>query len=155
MLQCNDYLITANNIEQFKTPFTWGPDKFLNGQELARIRLLFTRDPRNRASFWTANSTAICNRNCTVLCKRVALIKKSSVQKFCQPHINGRNIVGCYLLRPCAHSFACCCVWLVLLRVVVQSFKPVKLLASCKRTQHCWLTTPNIAGSCWVRLHVA
>ena len=38
MLQCNEYLITANNIEQFKTPFTWGPDKVLNGQELARIR---------------------------------------------------------------------------------------------------------------------
>ena len=38
MLQCNEYLITANNIEQFKTPFTWDPDKVLNGQELARIR---------------------------------------------------------------------------------------------------------------------
>ena len=38
MLQCNEYLITANNIEQFKTPFTWGPDKVLNGQELADPR---------------------------------------------------------------------------------------------------------------------
>jgi len=51
MLQCNEYLITANNIEQFKTPFTWDLDKFLKGQEPARIRLLSTRDPRNRASF--------------------------------------------------------------------------------------------------------
>ena len=32
-----------------------------NGQKLARIRLWFTRDMRNRASFCTANSTAICN----------------------------------------------------------------------------------------------
>ena len=33
--------------------------------------------------------------------------------------------------------------------------KPVKLLPSCKRTQHCWPTTPNVVGSCCARLHVA
>ena len=33
----------------------------LNGQKLARIRLWFTRNMPNRASFCTANSTAICN----------------------------------------------------------------------------------------------
>ena len=38
---------------------------------------------------------------------------------------NGRNIVGCYMLRPFAHPVACC--W-VLLGVVAQSLKPVKLL---------------------------
>ena len=27
--------------------------------------------------------------------------------------------------------------------------------AVCKRRQHCWQTTPNIAGSCCVRLCVA
>ena len=44
------------------------------------------------------------------------------------------QIVGCYMLRPFALSFACC--WM-LLRVVAQGLKPVKLLAPCKRTQHC------------------
>ena len=28
----------------------------------------------------------------------------------------------------------CCVRWLTLMRVVAQSFKPVKLLATCKRT---------------------
>ena len=54
------------------------------------------------------------------------------------------NFVGCYMLCSFAHPVACC--WM-LLRVVAQSLKPVKLFATCKRTQHCWLTTPNIAGS--------
>ena len=39
------------------------------------------------------------------------------------------------MLRPFAHPVACC--WM-LLRVVAQSLKPVKLLAPCKRTQHRW-----------------
>ena len=43
---------------------------------------------------------------------------------------------------------ACCCV---LLGVVAQSLKPVKLLAPCKRTQHCWPTTPNIVGCYMLR----
>ena len=78
------------------------------------------------------------------------------------------NIVECYMLRPFAHP-------------VSQSLKPVKILATCKRTQqlptlfgqqccellrpfahycqhgrnnsqHCWA---NNVGSCCVRLHVA
>ena len=36
-----------------------------------------------------------------------------------------------------------------LLALVAYSLKPVKLLGPCKRTQHCWLTTPNNVGSCW------
>ena len=56
------------------------------------------------------------------------------------------------MLRPFAHLVACC--WMFL-RVVAQSLKPVKRLAPCKRTQHCWPTTPNIVGSCCARLHVA
>ena len=62
------------------------------------------------------------------------------------------NIVGCYMLRPFAHPYACC--WM-LLRVAPQSLKPVILLARCKRAQHCLPTSPNIVGSCFVRLHVA
>ena len=26
-----------------------------------------------------------------------------------KPRANGRNIVGCYMLRPFAHAVACCC----------------------------------------------
>ena len=45
-----------------------------------------------------------------------------------------------------------------LLALVAYSLKPVKLLGSCKRTQLCWPTTPNIVGpnnvvTCCVRLH--
>ena len=53
---------------------------------------------------------------------------------------NGRNIVGQRLptllnvtLRPFVHPVASC---FVLLGVVAQSLKPVKLLATCKRIQH-------------------
>ena len=42
------------------------------------------------------------------------------------------NFVGCYVLRPFAHPVAFCCM---LLGVVAQSLKPIKLLATCKRTQ--------------------
>ena len=61
------------------------------------------------------------------------------------------NIVGCYVLRPFAHPVACC--WM-LLRVVAQSSKPVKLfsqqlptfllLRDCRR---------SVAQQCWIRLH--
>ena len=47
---------------------------------------------------------------------------------------NGRNIVGCYMLRPFAQPVACC---RVLLSVVAQSLKPVKLKATCKRMPQC------------------
>ena len=58
------------------------------------------------------------------------------------------------MLRPFAHSVACC--W-ILLRVVAQSWKPVKLLSQQLPTfllfrdrrsvaQQCWI-------SCWIRLH--
>ena len=56
------------------------------------------------------------------------------------------------MLRPFAHPVACCWMWL---RVVAQSLKPVKLLAPCKWMQHCWLTIPNIVGSCCACLHIA
>ena len=61
------------------------------------------------------------------------------------------NIIGCckrvasvYTLGP----VPCCCV---LLGVVAQSLKLVKLLATCKQTQQ--LT--NNVGICCVRLHIA
>ena len=43
-----------------------------------------------------------------------------------KPRANGRNIVGCYMLRPFAYPVECC--WM-LLRVVARSLKPVKLFS--------------------------
>ena len=64
-------------------PFYTGLDKFLNGQKLALICLSFTRDLRDLAvSFWTANSTAICSRICTVLRKRFAWEKNCPLKHF-------------------------------------------------------------------------
>ena len=51
-----------------------------------------------------------------------------------KPRANGRNIVGCYMLRPFAHPVACC--WM-LLRVVVQSLKSVKLFSQQLPTFFC------------------
>ena len=56
-----------------------------------------------------------------------------------KPRANGHNIVGCYMLPPFAHPVTCCCV---LLGVVPQSLKPVKLLAACKLAQQ--LPTPTM-----------
>ena len=61
------------------------------------------------------------------------------------------NSQHCWML----HVASICTPYYMLLDVVAQSLKPVKLLAQWKRTQHCWLTTPNIVGSCCARLHVA
>ena len=61
------------------------------------------------------------------------------------------NSQHCWMLHVASVCTPCC----ILLDVVAQSLKPIILLAPCKRTQHCWLTTLNIVGSCCVRLHVA
>ena len=45
--------------------------------------------PRNSASFWTANSTAICHRICAVPCKGLAQVENSSVQKLVRIRVNG------------------------------------------------------------------
>ena len=50
--------------------------------------------------------------------------------EYINPRENGRNIVGCYMLRPFAHIVACCCL---LLEVVAQSLKTIKRLAARKR----------------------
>ena len=49
------------------------------------------------------------------------------------------------MLLPFARPVACCCA---LLGVVVQSLKPVKLLAKCKRTQQ----RPTLLGQQWWEL---
>ena len=63
------------------------------------------------------------------------------------------NFVGCYMLRPFVHPVAC--RWM-LLRVVAQSLKPVKLLATYKRTQQLPMTMLGVVGQlCCIRLHTA
>ena len=63
---------------------------------------------------------------------------------------NGRNIVGCYMLRPFAHPVACC--WM-LLRVVAQSLKPVNLFTQQLPTFLLFRDRRSVAQRCWIRLH--
>ena len=60
------------------------------------------------------------------------------------------NIVGCYMLRPFAHTFACC--WM-LLRVVAQSLKRVKLFSQQLPTFLLLHDRRGVAQQCWIRLH--
>ena len=83
------------------------------------------------------------------------------------------NVVGCYMLCPFAHPVACCCM---LLHVVVQSLKPVKLFSQqlptfllfCDRNarslrmdyKDLWVVSfprctagPKLVASCCIRLH--
>ena len=69
--------------------------------------------------------------------------KQNDLKQTVKPHVNGRNVVGCYILRPFAHPVACCCA---LLGEVAQSLKPVKLLAACKRTQQLPILSDQ---QCW------
>ena len=63
---------------------------------------------------------------------------------------NGSNIVGCYMLRPFAYPVACC--WM-LLRVVAQSLKPVKLFSQQLPTFLLLRDRRSVAQQCWIRLH--
>ena len=66
-----------------------------------------------------------------------------------KPRANGRNIVGCYMLRPFAHPVPCC--WM-LLRVVARSLKPVKLFS---KQLPIFLVpwSPKRNTTCCIRLH--
>ena len=59
------------------------------------------------------------------------------------------NIVACYMLRPFPHAVACCCV---LLGVVAQSLKPVKVLSQQLPTFLLFRDRRSIAQQCWIRL---
>ena len=67
-----------------------------------------------------------------------------------KPHANRRNIVGCYLLRPFGHPVACC--WM-LLRVVAQSLKPVKLFSQQLPTFLLFRDRRSVAQQCWICLY--
>ena len=67
-----------------------------------------------------------------------------------KPRVNGRNIVGCYMLRPFAHPVACC--WM-LLRVVAQSLKSVKLFSQQLPTFLLFCDRRSVAQQCWIHLH--
>ena len=59
-------------------------------------------------------------------------------------------IFGCYMLRPFAHPVACC--WM-LLRVVSQTLKPVKLFSQQLPTFLLFRDRRSVAQQCWIRLH--
>ena len=86
-----------------------GPDKFLNRETLARTHLSFTRDPRNLASFRTVNITAVCNRICTVACKRVARVKNSTVQKFVRTRVSSGSTHKEFWSFIEVNSYICIC----------------------------------------------
>ena len=69
---------------------------------------------------------------------------------FLKPRANGRNIVGRYMLRPFAHAVVCC--WM-LLHVVAQSLKPVKLLSQQLPTFLLFRNRRSVVQQCWIRLH--
>ena len=54
------------------------------------------------------------------------------------------------MLRPFAHPVACCCM---LLRVVAQSLKPVKLFSQRLPTFLLFHDRRSVAQQCWIRLH--
>ena len=60
------------------------------------------------------------------------------------------SIVGCYMLSPFAHPVACC--WM-LLRVVAQSLKAVKLFSQQLPTFLLFRDRQSVAQQCWIRLH--
>jgi len=60
------------------------------------------------------------------------------------------NIVGCYMLRPFAHPVAFC--WM-LLRVVAQSLKAVKLFSQQLPTFLLFRDRRSVAQQGWIRLH--
>ena len=60
------------------------------------------------------------------------------------------NNVGSHMLRPFAHPVACC--W-ILLRVVAQSLKPVKLFSQQLPTFLLFRDRQSVAQQCWIRLH--
>ena len=84
-----------------------------------------------------------------ITCRWVNMQKFQSL--WClKPRANGCNIVGCYMLRPFAHPVACC--WM-LLRVVPQSLKPVKLFSQQLPTFLLFRDRRSVAQQCWIRLH--
>ena len=99
--------------------------------------------------------------NAFFFCKRMkeTFLQPSLIITQLGLHANGHNIVdqqlptlivGCYMLRPFAHPVARC--WM-LLRVVAQSLKPVKLFSQQLPTFLLFRDRRSVAQQCWIRLH--
>ena len=67
---------------------------------------------------------------------RMSPQRQSFLLSYLKLRANRRNIVGQQL--PPLLDVTCCVRLHTLLRLFVQSLKQVKLLAPCKRAQHCW-----------------
>ena len=101
----------------------------LLAKPIAQICLVPFSQVKSRTFANAYNNRGICLQG---PCKRT---------QHCWP--TNSNIVGCYTLRPFAHPVACCCL---LLGVVAQKFKTVKLFGKCKRTQQ---LLKLLAQKCW------
>ena len=64
---------------------------------------------------------------------------------FLKPRAKGRNIVGCYILRPFAHPVARC---VELSGVVAQNLKPVKLMSQQLPTFLLFRDRRSVAQKC-------
>ena len=108
----------------------------------SRLQLLFELTEATVFNFgWLYQSSSINHyRACIVTSLHVSL----------KPRANGRKIVGCYMLYPFAHPVACC--WM-LLRVVAQSLKPVKLFSQQLPTYLLFRDRRSVSQQCWIRLH--
>ena len=84
--------------------------------------------------FCTAKSFYSLNN---VFCFRASNVYEDKGKVLTEQRANGRDIVGCYMLRPFAHPVACC--WAI-------SWKPVKLSATCKGTQQ----LPTLLAVAWL-----
>ena len=77
---------------------------------------------------------------------------------FVKPRANGRNIVGQQLpnlldVTCCVRLYSLTCCWM-LLRVVAQSLKPVKLRTDGRNnSQQCWELFANSVASVCTRLY--
>ena len=76
------------------------------------------------------------------------ILSPSKRTRHCWPATS--NIVGCYMLPLSAHPVACCSV---LLGVVAQSLKLVKLWSQKPTTFLLFRDRQNVAQQCWIRLH--
>ena len=54
------------------------------------------------------------------------------VNRNIKPQANGRNNVGCYMLRPFAHPVACCCVLLRFAGNCCEKFGTAKTRQQCR-----------------------
>ena len=112
---------------------------------------------KNSQHCWMLHVASFCTPCCMpkAACKRTQHCWMLHVASVCTPCCMLLDVVACCCAKfETGQTFSPVQTDATLLDVVVcccASLKPIKLLAPCKRTQHCWLTTPNIVGCYMLR----